>query len=47
MVLLLHCCADVDELAIFEDEEGVLVGEGGEAGEGGEGQVGEDVNVCF
>jgi len=47
VILLLHCCADVDEFAVFEDEEVVLVREGGEAGEGAGRQVGEDVDVRF
>lgn len=47
MILLLHCCADVDEFAIFEDEEVVASGEGDEGGEGGWGEVGEDVDVRF
>jgi hypothetical protein len=34
VVLLLHCVTDVDEFAIFEDEEVVLLGESGERGEG-------------
>jgi hypothetical protein len=43
----LHCVADVDEFAVFEDEEVVLLGEGGERGEGFGGEVGEDVDVGF
>lgn len=47
MVLLLDGVADVDELAVFEDKEVVLVGEGLEAGDGLFAEVGEDVDVGF
>lgn len=33
VVLLLDCVADVDEFAVFEDEEVVFLGEGLEAGD--------------
>lgn len=47
VVLLLDCGANVDEFAVFEDEEVVCAGEGGERGEGGGAEVGEDVDVGF
>lgn len=47
VVLLLNCVADVDEFAVFEDEEVVLFGEGFEAGNCFFTEVGEDVDVGF
>lgn len=47
VVLLLDCVADVDEFAVFEDEEVVFGGEGFEAGNGFFAEVGEDVDVGF
>jgi hypothetical protein len=47
VVLLLDCVADVDEFAVFEDEEVVFLGEGLEAGDCFFAEVGEDVDVGF
>lgn len=47
MVLFLDRVADVDEFAVFEDEEVVFCGEGFEAGDCFGTEVGEDVDVCF
>lgn len=47
MVLLLDCVADVDEFAVFEDQEVVLCCERLEAGKCGGGEIFEDVDVCF
>lgn len=50
-VLVLHCAADVGELAVFEDEEVVLRREGlegcGEGGDGVGGCEGDYVDVGF
>lgn len=47
MVLLLDCVANVDEFAVFEDEEVVLPGERLEAGNCFGAEVGNDIDVCF
>lgn len=47
MVLFLDGVADVDEFAVFEDEEIVFGGEALEAGDGLWAEIGEDVDVSF
>lgn len=47
VVLLLNCVADVDEFAVFEDEEVVFGGHGFEARDCFFAEVGEDVDVGF
>lgn len=47
MVLLLDCVSDIDELAIFEDEEIVLLCKGLQTGDGFFAEIGEDIDVSF
>lgn len=47
MVLFLDCVADVDEFAVFEDQEVVFFGDCFEAAGGFGAEVGEDVDVGF
>ena len=47
MVLLLHRVSDIDEFAVFEDEEVVLCREGVETGDGFVAEVGKDVDVSL
>lgn len=47
MVLFLDGVADIDEFAVFEDEEIVFGGEALEAGDSLWAEIGEDVDVRF
>lgn len=47
MVLFLDCVADINEFAVFEDQEIVFFGDAFQAGGGFGAEVGQDVDVGF
>jgi hypothetical protein len=47
VVLFLDCVANINEFAVFKDEEVMFFGECAEAGRGFVAEVGEDVDVGF